>query len=393
MTSAPSGSPGHPHAIWRDHLDAAERAALEPGRHPVRDWTPDVLVVGGGLVGLATALACAEAGLGHVVLVERDRLGAGASGGAAALLSPALHEWTDPPEFVDLGRAGLAGWRILDEQSRGALGVRRLDFLVPLVEAPIGGAPSPRPGMELLDADGVRAVEPELAPAGAGVLFTDQGHVHPLHAAAVIARRLAEAGGDVVTGVAMTGVDEVGDTIRAVDTTAGTYEPGVVVFATGLAPERVGVPQRWVKGHLVATAPAPFRLRVAIAAPAGLVVQLAGGALVSGGTLDDADHTPDPDPVVTDGIARELATLVPAAGPLAVTHRWCCFRPMVTDGQPVVDRVPGTTNAWVTCGHYRTGILMAPATGDVLARWIESGRRPPEVDAFGIARFSDRRSR
>ena len=375
------------HPVWRDALEPGDGVALDPGPQGAVGRAPDVLVVGGGIVGLATAVACADAGLGRVVLIERDRLGAGASGGAAALLSPALHEWTDPPEFVAFGRAGLAGWRALDDESRGALGVRRLDFLVPLPMPLAAPAQSPTADMEVLDTDGVRAVEPALAPAGAGVLFTDQGHVHPLHAAAVLASRLADAGGAVLTGVAMTGVDRAGATIRSVRSTAGVWAPGAVVFAMGLAPGIAGVPQRLVKGHLVATAPAPFRLRVAIAAPGGLVVQLAGGALVSGGTLDEDDDTPEPDPFVTYDIVRELAALVPGAASLEVTHRWCCFRPRAADGQPVIDRIPGTTNAWVTCGHYRTGILMAPATGAVIARWIESGDRPDGVEAFGIARF------
>jgi glycine/D-amino acid oxidase-like deaminating enzyme len=58
-----------------------------------------------------------------------------------------------------------------------------------------------------------------------------------------------------------------------------------------------------------------------------------------------------------------------------------------------VDRVPGLGNAWFTSGHYRTGILMGPATGSALARWITSGARPAEVERFGLHRpgFLDHR--
>jgi glycine oxidase len=148
------------------------------------------------------------------------------------------------------------------------------------------------------------------------------------------------------------------------------------------------VPQRLVKGHLVSTAPAPFRLRTVVNAPDALVVQLPDGRLVTGGTLDGGDETPDPDPAVTDAIEERLHALLPATTATAVTHGWCCFRPMAADGQPVIDRVAGTDDAWVTCGHYRTGILMAPATGAALAAWIASGQMPPEVSTFGAARFA-----
>ena len=75
---------------------------------------PDVLVVGGGILGVATAVACRDAGLGSVTLIEADRLGAGATGGAAGLLQPEPHHGSDPDELVELGRSSLRRWREID---------------------------------------------------------------------------------------------------------------------------------------------------------------------------------------------------------------------------------------------------------------------------------------
>jgi glycine oxidase len=52
----------------------------------------------------------------------------------------------------------------------------------------------------------------------------------------------------------------------------------------------------------------------------------------------------------------------------------------------VIDRVPGLVNAWITCGHFRTGILMAPATGDLLAEWIAGDESPEDAYPFRIQR-------
>jgi glycine oxidase len=93
---------------------------------------------------------------------------------------------------------------------------------------------------------------------------------------------------------------------------------------------------------------------------------------------------------IVEGIQRELVALLPSVADLEIAHAWCCFRPMVDDGQPVIDRVPGVDNAWFTCGHFRTGILMAPGTGDLLAAWIVSGTAPSGVDAFSVARWRGR---
>jgi len=374
--------------VWRDTAGVGVLAALEPGVPPDLDRRPDVLVVGGGAVGLATAALCSRAGLGRVVVIERDRLAAGASGSAAALLTPEAHVWTDPPPFVALARTSLQLLRALDAEWDGAIGVETLEWLVALpqalpLDAELGAL------VDVLDPDGAHAIEPELGDVPGALRIREQARVHPLRLAAALAARA----GTVATGVEMLGVTTAGERVTAVRTSHGDIHPGAVVFATGLAPTvpelpALAVPQRWVKGHLLATAPPPFRLRTALAALEGLVLQLDGGEIVAGGTLDEGDH----DLVVRDdviaGIRKGLAALVPRTADLEIGHAWCCFRPTTEDEQPVIDRAGGLENAWITCGHFRTGILMAAATGDVLARWIESGRPPDGVAPFGLARFA-----
>lgn len=119
---------------------------------------------------------------------------------------------------------------------------------------------------------------------------------------------------------------------------------------------------------------------------APLATQLEDRRLLAGGTLDTGDATPDVRAEVTGRLLAELAAALPCLARVRLSHRWCCRRPHHPDGLPVVDRVPGLGNAWFTSGHYRTGILMGPATGAALARWITSGERPAVVAAFGLDR-------
>src|SRR5256885_9071106 len=80
-------------ALWADALTPADHAALTPGVPDRLDRRPDVLVVGGGVVGLATAVACREAGLGRVLVLERGpRLASAASGGNGGAVAPDMHE-------------------------------------------------------------------------------------------------------------------------------------------------------------------------------------------------------------------------------------------------------------------------------------------------------------
>jgi glycine/D-amino acid oxidase-like deaminating enzyme len=390
------------HPLWRDLLNEHQEAALDSGLPDRLPRTPDVLVVGGGMVGMATAVACQRAGLGTIALVERSTLGAGATAGAGGLLVPEAHHasdsyWDGDEEsggvagsgtvrdragFVDLGRQSLALWRDLHDLVPGGVGLVDMDWLG-LDPQPGLSADLP-PGAEVLDVDDVARLVPELTQPSAGVLVRDQARLNPLGALA----GLTGGVGHLATGVDVTGVTARRGRVVQVSTTVGSVSPGAVVFATGGPPDAEGlalsVPASLVKGHVIATEPIPLDLPVGVSP---LLTQVDEGRLLAGGTLDADDHSPDVDDRVVASIRRDLEAAFPAVGRIPISHAWCCFRPAHPDELPVVDRVPRLANAWMTSGHFRTGILMAPATGRALARWIDSGERPAEVGGLELARF------
>src|SRR5260221_11457927 len=136
-------------AIWRDQLTPAERAGLGRGHAAIPDPRPDILVVGGGIMGVATAAACHEAGLGSVLLIETGRLGTGATGGATGLLIPEPHQWSDPEPLVDLERASLERWRELEQRLPGGVGLVEIDW-IGLAPHPGGFAAHQPPAVEWL---------------------------------------------------------------------------------------------------------------------------------------------------------------------------------------------------------------------------------------------------
>ncbi len=373
-------------AIWRHQLSAAERAELVRGAGRISEPHPDLLVVGGGIAGVATAAACHQAGLGSVLLIEAGRLGSGATGGAAGLLTPEIHEWSDPETFVDMARASLHRWAELEETWPGGVGLVDVDW-IGLSPDPGDLAPHQSPAVEWLDTGRVAELIPGLALPMAGALIHHQGRVNPLRSLA----RLSAVLPAVATGVAATGVVIRGDRVVTVETTAGDISPGAVVFATGLPPVLDGldldVPWERVKGHLLVTEPAPVTLP-GIVAP--VATQLEDGRLLVGGTFDTGDETPLVRDDVIEGILAGLYVTLPEARGLRAAYQWCCFRPRHPDGLPVIDRIPGLGNAWLTSGHYRTGILLAPVTAQALARWIGSDEPPAEAGAWSSERFAGR---
>ena len=370
-------------AIWRYQLTAAERAVLGRGEGSVLDHLPDILVVGGGIMGVTTALACHEAGLGSVQLIETGRLGAGATGGAGGLLVPEPHQWSDPEPLVELEKASLERWRELEQRLPQGVGLVDIDW-IGLVPTSGGLAAHQSPAVEYLAPGQVAWLIPGLARPMDGALTRHQARVNPLRAVARLSARLPA----VATGVAATAVTVRGDRVVSVATSAGEIQPGAVVFATGQPPVLDGlplsIPSERVKGHLLVTAPTRIRLP-GIVAP--VATQIEDSRLLSGGTLDVGDETPVVRPEVIESIMSEVAAALPAAKGLGVDYQWCCFRPRHPDGRPVIDQVPGLANAWLTSGHFRTGILNAPATAAVLARWISGGQPPAESGTWSAGRF------
>jgi glycine oxidase len=375
-------------AVWTDQLEPGELSALDPGVPETLERRPDVLVVGGGILGVSVAVACREAGAGSVLLIEAARLGSGATGGAAGLLVPEAHQGIDPPALVELGRASLARWRELEATVAGGVGFLDLDWFG-LGPHPEALAADPPATAEWLDAAQMQLLVPGLTPAVPAVRVPHQGRVNPLRAVS----RLAATIPQVATGCAATAITARGDRLLAVTTPAGVISPGAVVFATGLPPRLDGlglrVPADYVKGHLVVTEPVPLILPGMVAP---LATQLEDRSLLAGGTLDNGDASPDVRADVADGLLAGLAAALPGLARVRLSHRWCCLRPHHPDGLPVVDRVPGLRNAWFTSGHYRTGILMGPATGAALARWITADEQPAIVKPFGLdQRFEEPR--
>jgi glycine/D-amino acid oxidase-like deaminating enzyme len=103
------------------------------------------------------------------------------------------------------------------------------------------------------------------------------------------------------------------------------------------------------------------------------------------------DETPAVRQDVIDSILEALYATLPAVSGLPAAYQWYCFRPRHPDGRPVIDKVPGLDNAWLTSGHFRTGILMAPITAATITRWISAGEPPAEAAAWSIDRFTERR--
>ena len=366
---------------------------------------PDVVVIGGGVVGTMAAWQLAEAGA-EVALLERGALASGATSRSQGLVLPPDHA-----ELVPVWQESIALYARLHDAGAefcfdretpiGTLLLARHDGqLAGLAGAPVTG--------EMLDGAGVAAAEPALVDGMAGGLLIEEGRrTDPGALAASAAAAAARTGADVRTHVE---VKRLG--ADAVVTDGGRIPCGQVLLAAGAWTRRLGhalgadIPIRPVRGWLALLAPGPPILRHAIheaayeptpdPAPAWPVSleRLALGTLARSGA--DAAHAlgihQNADGTVLVGASRSAALhegpesadalranaahaceLIPGLAGREVTATWTGLRPFSEDGLPYIGRLDERT---VVCaGHGSEGILTGGGSARLAAELV-LGRTP-----------------
>jgi glycine oxidase len=379
----------------------------QPGGEPAGD----VLIVGGGVIGLAAGYRLATAG--HRVRLIDASGGRGASWVAAGMLAPVSEAAFGEDELTRLNLAAVPAFvRFAAELERlvgEPIGLSTAGTLVVAVnsddrvalERLSGYRDSLGLATERLAGSRLRALEPYLA-AGvrAGVLVTDDLSVDNRRYLQVLRSACAAAGVLVESGEVLELTRDQDRVTGALLGSGARYQAGVTVLCSGAATERllrVGVQP--VKGQILRLAVPP---RLAAGGPVlrhtvrGLVrggevylVPRAGGEVVVGATSEQQGH----DTTVTAGgvyeLLRNAYELLPISSEFSFVEARAGTRPGTADNGPLVGRFePGLL---VATGHYRNGILLSALTADALAALVAGGQVGPEWQAFDARRFCDSR--
>lgn len=372
----------------------------------------DVVVVGGGLIGLAVGWRAAAARLSVTVIDPSP--GGGSSYAAAGMLAPVTEAHYGEerllqlnlvasrryPSFVaevqeasgrDVGYHTTGTLAVaFDSGDRAVLAAHR-DFL-------------DRLGLsaELLGSRETRAHEPLLAPGiRGGLLVTDDHQVdNRLLASALLVA--AEHAGVAVRRTRATEivVDDDGKATGVQLADGDVLTAGTVVLAAGCWSGQLGglpaeavPPVRPVKGQILRLRTpdgAPFLRRIVRGVVAGTfvyVVPRAHGEVVVGGTVEERGF----DTTVTAGAVHELlrnaGAIVPAISELELIECHAGLRPGSPDNAPLIGRTI-LDGLVVATGHFRNGVLLTPVTADAIATLLSTGATPPEIAPFSPLRFA-----
>ncbi len=363
----------------------------------------DVVIIGGGVVGCATALWLRRRGIGVRVL-EKSVPGAEASSAAAGMLSAQVHAEPDSPTLeLALRAAGLHA-RLADElrETTGLdVGYRRTGALDVTFDDARGEALHRRVrwqanrGLraEWADADGVRALEPSVAPtACAGAFFPDDAQVDSPVFARAISLAARAAGAEFVSGDPVRRIVVERGRAVAVETQRARHDAGTVVLAAGawsslvdgagLQPGSV----RPARGQIVELRAPTKILRRVLWSDRGYVVPKSDGRVICGSTIEDAGYEKAVTAEGVRSILQNAIDLVPDLARAEVSATWSGFRPVTDDALPLIGR--GRFEGLVLAtGHFTSGILLAPATAEAVAAIVIGERTPVDVSAFDPRRL------
>jgi glycine/D-amino acid oxidase-like deaminating enzyme len=347
--------------------------------------TADVLIVGDGVIGLATAIAIARAG-GSCRILGRTTPGA-ASAASAGLLAPSIGN-AEPGfrAFMSASRDRYPAWlHWLAERTGIEVTLDRSG----IIELGTEEIASQRAGIERLDAAALEKLEPALTSHPGAALYQDDGYVDNVRLLDALREATrCEWSIDVVEG-------RVAAIQPGIDSCSATMEDGrtqhgrsVVLAAGAWIALLVGaprpVPVEPVRGQMLRLQGAP--LSHAVSAGDVYLVPRGESTLV-GSTLERVGFDSTTTSAALDRLRLAAVTAVPSLRNASVQGAWAGLRPMTPDARPIIGRDPDLPSVFYACGHGKNGILLAPITAECVASLVSGSSPPVDITAFDIQRF------
>ena len=366
----------------------------------------DVVVIGGGVIGLASAYYLARAGRG-VTLVERRGLGQEASGanvGLVTLFSAHSFEEPEPGPVYELTRASIDAYASLGEEldvdieyerSGGVVYAETEDKLAVIRRAYEGYRAHGVP-VEWLDAHGIRACEPAFFSERVlgGVFCPLNGQINPLMLCRAFARGARRLGARIMLGATVQNVFHGNGQVRAVRTSEGDIPCEFAVNAAGAWAAEIGemvgqrLPVKPARGQIVLTEALPRFIHRVISGAEPSARQTRRGNVILGSTVEDVGFDKRVMAATIDEFARGVVAHYPGLAGLSVIRTWAGLRPATPDHRPIIELCEEPARLCLAVGHSRRGICYAAGTGRLVAELIAGEQPFLDLAAFSSSRFA-----
>jgi glycine oxidase len=351
----------------------------------MKNW--DVIVIGGGIIGLSLSIELRKKGA-SVLLIERGEPGREASHAAGGMLVDCALE--TPPALQSLATASARLYpefaHELEVESGTKVDLRdQGTILLPSAEHATPSAFSALTPAQLAE------LEPALSEVKGAAFFVKERSVDPRALTAAALKTAKNRGVDFSSGDSVTAVNLSDGHVTGVTTNKTSFLTSKVVNCAGAWSGQVGpsaFPTRPVKGQILCLVmPSRTLLRHVIRSPQVYLIPRSDGRLLVGATVEETGFDKRTDPSTIQHLHQAAIALVPKLLDAQIHDAWAGLRPGTPDALPILGATD-TPGYYVATGHFRDGILLSPITAQVMADVITGARCNYDLTPFSPRRFT-----
>jgi glycine oxidase len=358
----------------------------------------DCVIVGGGVIGMLTARELAMKGM-DITLLERGMLGQESSWAGGGILSP-LYPWRHPAAFSGLAIWSQQHYPELCEELMEATGIDpewiRSGLLIldmdEHLEA-ITWTDRFDAQMVVLDREAILQIEPHLADGfNAAILMTEMAQVRNPRLIMALGEDLRKRGIKVKEHTEVTALDKQDSCIGGVYTSSGRIATGQVVVAGGawssmlLKEFGIAGDVAPVRGQMLLYDAAPGMVSHIIVSRGYYIIPRRDGHVLVGSTVEHAGFDKSTTVQAATELKQLAVSLIPELERCEIKRHWAGLRPSTATDMPYIGAHPGIEGLYVNTGHYRNGLLLAPASARLMADIITGCQPIFEVAPYSLVR-------